>query len=96
MFDRRSRYHELPELHYTDERGNTLVYKARRLLSRDPHRPVLWEVEVNDGERPDLLAARTLRQPELFWRVCDANDVMQPFELTSRSGRRVRILMPGV
>ena len=96
MFDRRSRYHELEDLHFEDRRHGTIVYKSRRFLSRDERRPVLWEVEASNSDRPDLVAARTLRQPELFWRVCDANGVMHPFELTDRSGRRIRILMPGV
>ena len=101
MFDRRSRYHGLEELYYEEPGQPTIVYKSRRFVSRVEGRPVLWEVEVKDTDRPDLLAARTLQQPDLFWRLCDANDVMHPFELTrksffpSRSKRKIRVLMPG-
>ena len=96
MFDRRSRYYELENLHYGEDRGRPIVFKSRRFLSRDETRPVLWKVEVNDNDRPDLLAARTIQQSELFWRICDANGVMDPFELTERAGKKIRILMPGV
>lgn len=96
MFDRRSRYYELANLHYVEGARREIVFKSRRFLSRDEGRPVLWEVEANDSDRPDLVAARTLQQPDLFWRVCDANGVMHPAELTERSGRKIRILMPGV
>jgi len=95
VFDSRSRYHELEDLHYVAHGQRTIVYKSRRFLSRDERRPAMWEAVVKDSDRPDLLAARTLQQPDLFWRVCDANDVMNPFELTERSGRRIRIHLPG-
>lgn len=96
MFDRRSRYYELEDLQYGEGGQRPVVFKSRRFLSRDETRPVLWEVEVNANDRPDLLAARAVQQSELFWRICDANGVMDPFELTERSGRKIRILMPGV
>lgn len=96
MFDRRSRYYELENLHYDGDGQRPIVFKSRRFLSRDETRPVLWEVEVNDYDRPDLLAARTIQRAELFWRICDANGVMDPFELTERSRRKIRVLMPGV
>ncbi len=96
MFDDKSRYAELDDLSCIEEGGRTIVYKSRRFLSRADDRPVLEEVEVAPSDRPDLVAARTIGRPELFWRVCDANGVMNPFELTERSGRTIRILMPGV
>jgi len=36
----------------------------------------------------------TLGDPELFWRVCDANRAMRPDELTETIGRRLRITLP--
>lgn len=96
MFDNKSRYAELDDRSYIDGNGRAVLYKSRRLLSRAEDRPVLTEVTVFPSDRPDLVAARTIGRPELFWRVCDANGVMNPFELTERAGRTVRILMPGV
>ncbi|MEO0078974.1 MAG: LysM domain-containing protein, partial [candidate division WOR-3 bacterium] len=29
-----------------------------------------------------------------FWRICDANNVLDPSELTENPGRRVRITLP--
>ena len=37
------------------------------------------------GDRLDLITARTLGDPEQFWRVCDANDALDPAELTDRA-----------
>lgn len=95
MFDPSSRYYKLEELRYREGASDTIVYKARRFLSREEDRDVWWEDEVTDSDRPDLVAARTLQRSELFWRICDANEIMRPFELTERAGRKIRILMPG-
>ena len=36
------------------------------------------------GDRLDLLAARYLKDPTLFWRLCDANDVLVADALAAR------------
>jgi hypothetical protein len=46
------------------------------------------------GDRLDNLTAKYLGDPEQFWRLCDANNALQPEELTDTVGRRVRITMP--
>jgi nucleoid-associated protein YgaU len=56
--------------------------------------PLLVEVTVNQGDRLDLIAARALGDPELFWRICDANNAMDPLELTAEPGRRLRVAIP--
>ena len=38
-------------------------------------------------------ATRTLGDPEAFWRVCDANDALNPGEL-EQAGRRLRVPLP--
>lgn len=55
--------------------------------------PLLGEVTAAQGERIDLVANRTLGNPEHFWRICDANDVMDPAELFEPS-RMIRIPVP--
>jgi len=49
---------------------------------------------VTSGERPDSLAARYLADPLLYWRIADANAVVDPNELTDTIGRRVDIPLP--
>lgn len=46
------------------------------------------------GDRLDNLAAQYLGDPELFWRLCDANSALHPEELTERVGRRLRVTLP--
>ncbi len=52
------------------------------------------EITVNDGDRLDLITAKTLGDPEQFWRVCDANNAMNPFDLTAEPGRTLRVPVP--
>ena len=69
-------------------------YKRRRFLPNPAALQVLAEVVVAQGDRLDLITARTLGDPEHFWRVCDANNATNPFDLTSEIGRRLRIPLP--
>jgi hypothetical protein len=48
-----------------------------------------------DSERLDNITDRYLDDPTLFWRVCDANLVLQPEEL-ERRGRVIRITLPNI
>jgi hypothetical protein len=92
MFDPGSRYAALETATLTDG-DRPIAYKRRRFLPRGADLPLLTDTTVADGERLDLVAARTLGDPEQFWRVCDANDAMKPADL-ERSGRNLRIPVP--
>lgn len=49
---------------------------------------------MKDGDRPDNLASQYFGDPELFWRLCDANEGMHPNELIETVGRKLRITLP--
>lgn len=36
---------------------------------------------VREGERLDHLAQRYFRDPRRFWKICDASDELDPFEV---------------
>lgn len=57
---------------------------------------LLVEVSVGARDRLDLIAYRTLGDPELFWQIADANNALDPFELTSEPGRKLRVPVPPV
>ena len=89
MFTRGSRYEHVPEDVYVDPSGREIPYKLLRLL---PPAPATVQTHlVVDGDRLDLLAHRYLGNPELFWRICDANGALRPEELTLELGRRLGI-----
>jgi hypothetical protein len=94
MFNYTSRYYNLETLKLTAADGREVVYKSRRFLPRGSAMPLLVEANVTEGDRLDLITARTLGDPEHFWRVADANDAMNPFDLTAETGRVLRVPVP--
>jgi len=98
MLDPTSRYAGLPRLVYVTPEGRTIVYLSRRIVPQPESIPSQGGVTVqqSDRDRLDLIAARTLRQPELFWRIADANEAMNPFDLTVPPGLVLRVPTPQV
>ncbi len=94
MLDPTSRYAALETAKFVTPDGREIAYKRRRFLPQGLTMTLLTEVMVASGERPDLLAARTLGGPLQFWRVADANDCMHPQELVEEPGAMVRIPVP--
>jgi hypothetical protein len=94
MFDPTSRYYSIPTATLTLPDGRVVTYKRRRFLPPGADLPLLAEVIVQPGERLDLLAARTLGDPEQFWRICDANDAIDPTDLAAEPGRLLRVPVP--
>ncbi len=94
MFESSSRYYSLETATCTMPDGSIVAYKRRRFLPRGEEMDLLVEVAVTEGDRLDLITARTLGDPEIFWRVCDANDAMNPFDLVAELNRRLRVPVP--
>jgi len=94
MFEQRSRYYALDDASLTTPDGSVIAYKRRRFLPDGEKMPLLVEVTVTEGDRLDLITARTLGDPEQFWRICDANNAMNPSDLTAETGRVLRVPVP--
>ncbi len=89
-----SRYHGIPTASLQVGPDKTLTYLRRRFIPPPDRYAVVQEHAVEEGDRPDSLANGYLGDPELFWQLCDANNVMDPNELTETIGRRLRITLP--
>jgi hypothetical protein len=94
MFEPTSRYYALEDASLTSADDRIITYKRRRFLPEGEKMPLLVEVTVTEGDRLDLITARTLGDPEQFWRVCDANNAMNPSDLTAETGRVLRVPVP--
>lgn len=94
MFEANSRYYALEDALYVDKAGHHTSYKRRRFLPQGDQMPLLMEVTVQTGDRLDLIAARTLRAADNFWRICDANNALNPFALTEQPGTVLRVSPP--
>ena len=94
-FGQNSRYHGAAFGRFARNPSDTGVpYVLRRFIPQRRDIAIAAEHLVKSGERPDLLAAQTLGDAELYWHLADANAVTDPFELTDTPGRRVLIPQP--
>jgi len=89
-----SRYHGVPIATLTGADGEVVAYLRRRFVPPPERFAALGEHRVVQGERPDHLAAKRLGDPEQFWRLADANRVLDPHELTAEVGRGVVVPLP--
>lgn len=88
MFFKGSRYAKVGDLTGKDAAGREVRYKKVRLM---PPTPATTGHIVHQGERLDHIANRYYRDPERYWRICDANLVLWPDELVEQAGRIILI-----
>ena len=93
-FPANSRYHGIGTLQIPAADGSAIVYLKRRFIAQPDQFTVIGIHFVTQSDRLDNLAARYLGDPELFWRICDANAVIVPDELTDTIGERILITLP--
>jgi hypothetical protein len=53
----------------------------RRFLPQPEDLAQLQQYNVVQGDRLDVISARFLGDPQLFWRICDANGAMRPADV---------------
>jgi hypothetical protein len=98
MFDPKSRYYALEtatrDVAGRDGAVREIRYVRRRFLPAPAtDAETLAEHAVVDGDRLDTVTARYLDDPLQFWRLCDANHTLHPFELTEEVGETIRIAL---
>ena len=94
-FDAASRYSGLPLAVLQRRPGEAgIAFVTRRFMPPRDSIAIAAEHLVHAGERPDTLAALHLADPLLYWRIADANAVIDPNELTDTVGVRVAIPLP--
>lgn len=87
------RYQASQQLTYTSPQGVTVTYLAPRILPPGSSVAGPAQATVSAGEvgRLDLVAYRTLGAALQAWRLADANDAMDPFELVARPGQAMTL-----
>jgi hypothetical protein len=94
MFGMTSRYATLPVRTLTRPDGTQVSYVSRRMLPQPAQYSLLLLHTVTDSDRLDNVTARYLDDPTQFWRICDGNAAMSPFDLTEEPGSTIRITLP--
>jgi hypothetical protein len=81
MTDPNRRYATLDIAEHELLDGTVVRYRKRRLLPRSEDLTPLTRVRVEEDHRLDLISSRVYGTPEALWRICDANDCMNPADL---------------
>ncbi|WP_068403274.1 hypothetical protein [Kribbia dieselivorans] len=93
-----SRYADVGTSTYTPatspgEEPVPIAFLRRRLVPPPERFATVSEHACTEGDRRDLLAARYLGDPQLWWRIADANGILDPAGMTEPPGRRLRITL---
>jgi len=91
-----SRYYNSSTLTYTSPSGQQVTYLARRFVPQPgaANYSTLATHTVKQGDRLDLLAAKYLGDPLIYWLICDANGAIRPEQLVETPGKTLSITMP--
>ncbi|MCX6317016.1 MAG: LysM domain-containing protein [Bacteroidetes bacterium] len=89
-----SRYYPIATTTINDKNGEPIVYLKRRFVPGADRFFILQQHTVREGERLDNITAQYYGDPERFWQVCDANNVMEPDSLTEEPGIVINITLP--
>jgi hypothetical protein len=92
--DHHSRYAPVQTLTFVQPDGTEVLYLAPRILPLPEDLATSGSYVVNGGDRLDTVAARTLGDPELFWRLVDGNRELLPRALVATPGRTLRLTLP--
>jgi hypothetical protein len=94
LYPPNSRYFGVDTAQLETAGGRTVTFLRRRFVPPPERFQMVKEHEVQQGERLDLIAAKEIGDPLLFWRICDANRAIRPDDLIETAGRRLRITLP--
>lgn len=94
LFAANSRYSGIDTATFITADGRSVTYVRRRFVPQPELLAQLQQHSVSQGERLDIIAAQYLGDPELFWRIADANRAMRPEDLVATMGRVLRICLP--
>ena len=95
-FPTNSRYYGSHTFTHVMPCGRVVAYLERRIVPQagSPNFSTIARHTVHQGDRLDLLAAKYLGDPLLFWLICDANGAMDPDKLVETPETVLNISMP--
>jgi nucleoid-associated protein YgaU len=93
-FSLSSRYRDVALTSLKNSNEETINYLRRRFVPKAEKFFVMQEHTVKEGDRLDNITHQYLGDPERFWQICDANDVLLPDELTEDIGNKIKITLP--
>ena len=94
LFVATSRYFGIDMQTLRTSDGTAIIYLKRRFVPSPNSFQLLQLHSVVQGDRWDNIAGKLLGDPELFWRLADANGAMKPEALVSTAGKKLKITLP--
>jgi hypothetical protein len=92
MIGKDSRYASAGTAVLETSAGTRILYVRRRFLPQPNEVPSARVFEANDRvQRLDTVAHLAIDDPEAYWRICDANGALNPFELLEETRGRLRV-----
>jgi hypothetical protein len=89
-----SRYAETKVTAHDPGDGSPPTPHLERRFCPQPDRfTTLHTHRISEGDRRDNLAAGNIGESELWWRIADANEVLDPRSLTDTVGKQIRITL---
>jgi nucleoid-associated protein YgaU len=91
-----SRYYGSGILQYAAPNGQSIPYLVRRFVPKPgaANFVTMARHTVRHGDRLDLIAAKYLGDPLVFWILCDANGAIRPHDLVAQPGKVLAITAP--
>ncbi len=94
LYPPNSRYYGQPTLTFTGPDGTPIAYLSQRFVPQPDTLSLVRTHSVVQGDRIDNIASSAFNDPQLYWRICDANNAMRPSKLTQTIGTLLRLTLP--
>ena len=91
FFPPNSRYYSVPLRKRVRADGTVETFVGRRIIPAMERYRALDRHRTIDDDRIDNVAAAAFGDPELYWRICDANAAMPPNDLVAETGKTILI-----
>lgn len=93
-FPPNSRYYMTPERTRTLPDGTVQTFTGRRIIPATERFVAMDRLRLTGAERIDMIANLAYGDPELYWRICDANGDQDPARATDTPGRLLILPLP--
>jgi hypothetical protein len=94
IFPPNSRYYNVTLRTRTRADGTSETFVGRRIIPAMERYRALDRHRTIGDDRIDGVAAASYGDPELYWRICDANGDAEPADATKPMGRLLVIPLP--
>jgi hypothetical protein len=93
-FSPSSRYYNIAVVSLPMNNEESIPYIKRRFVPQADNFATLQLYTVKQSDRLDNVAYQFIGDPEKFWQICDANNELNPGEITEQPGNTIRITLP--